>query len=84
MPESREQILQTISEIVADTLMVPDVKMTEATTAADIDGWDSLTHVQIVVGIETRYNIRFSFTEVAQLENAGSLIDAVQSRTKST
>ncbi|QDZ08073.1 acyl carrier protein [Sphingomonas panacisoli] len=77
MEQSRAAILETIQGIVESVLGVPGVAMTEDTTAQDVDGWDSLTHVQIIVAIEQHYNIRFSFSEVAQLENAGSLIDAV-------
>ena len=47
-------------------------------SASDVPGWDSLTHVQIIVAIEQAFNIRMSATEVAQLEDAGSLIDVVQ------
>lgn len=74
---SRAAILAAIQEIVESVLGVPDLGMTEETTAQDVDGWDSLTHVQIIVGVEQHYGIRFSFSEVAQLEDAGSLIDAI-------
>ena len=51
--------------------------MTEQTTAQDVPGWDSLTHVQIIVGVEQAFGIRMTSTEVAQLDNAGSLVDVI-------
>ena len=73
----RAAILVAIQGIVESVLGVFGLGMTEDTTAQDVDGWDLLTHVQIIVGIEQHYSVRFSFSEVAQLENAGSVIDAV-------
>jgi len=75
--DNREPVLQSINAIVSDILRLPDLVMEEATTAGDVPGWDSLTHIQIIIEIERHYGIRFTSTEVAQLENAGSLVDLI-------
>lgn len=76
--QSRNEILQHIELIAGEILGMPDLKLAEKTTARDVPGWDSLTHVQIIIGVERAFGIRMTTTEVAQLENAGSLIDVVQ------
>jgi acyl carrier protein len=52
----------------------------EKTRALDVSGWDSLTHVQIIVGVEKKFGLRLKASEVAQLEHVGSLIDFVIAR----
>ncbi len=74
---TRETILSEVSSIVGETLVAPNLQLTEESTASDIAGWDSLTHVQIIVAIERKYDVRFSSTEVSQLENTGSLVDLI-------
>ena len=48
----REQILKDINAIFIDILDNEDIVLTNETTAADVDGWDSLTHIQLVVAFE--------------------------------
>jgi len=74
----RAEILKTIGRVAADVLGSSDLALTEDTTAREVGGWDSLTHVQIVLAVENAFSIRFNSTEIAQMENTGSLIDLVQ------
>jgi acyl carrier protein len=66
-----------VQSIASDILNLPGLQMTEQTTAHDVPGWDSLTHVQIIVGVEQAFSVRMTSTEVAQLDNAGSLVDVI-------
>lgn len=76
--DERRAILDRIQSIAGDVLGNPDLELGEETTARDVPGWDSLTHVQIVIAVERAFGIRMTSTEVAQLENAGSLATLVQ------
>lgn len=76
----RQQVLDRIAEIAGDVLARPGLVLAETTTARDVPGWDSLSHIQIVIGVERAFGIRLTAMEVAQLENAGSLVEAVLSR----
>ncbi|MEO6527841.1 MAG: acyl carrier protein [Gemmatimonadaceae bacterium] len=58
-----------------DTLVV-----TPETTAADVSGWDSLTHVTLMLNVEREFGVRFSSREVAMLKNVGELVQLVASR----
>ena len=51
--------------------------ITRNTTALDIDGWDSLAHIRLVVAIEKAYCIRFSAAEVSNLENVGEMVELI-------
>lgn len=75
---SNEDLIKVVNRVVCDVLNSPDVVLTEETTAADVPGWDSLTYVQIIIEIERLYSLRFTSTEVAQLENAGSLVELIE------
>lgn len=81
---SRTMILARIQTVAADILNDPSLFLTENTTAADVSGWDSLSHVQIVVGVEIAFGMRMTSTEVAQLENVGSMIDLVEAHQAKT
>jgi len=76
----RSEILRKIEAIAADVLGSSDLVLSESTRANEIAGWDSLTHVQIIVGVEQAFGIRMNSTEISQLENTGSLVDLVQRR----
>ena len=76
--DSRADILERVQSIASGILGLPGLQLNEGSTARDVPGWDSLTHVQIIIGVEQAFGIQMSATEVAQLENAGSLVDVVQ------
>ena len=80
-PDTRSSILKEINDVVSRILRLPNLMMDPSTSAYDVPGWDSLTHIQIIIEIEQIYGIRFTSTEVAQLENAGSLVDLVLKHT---
>jgi acyl carrier protein len=76
----QEQILEQVARIVADTLGSDTVTLTPDTTAADVEGWDSLANVQIIVAIEKHYRIRFRTGEIASIRNVGELVARIERR----
>lgn len=78
--ENRTEILLKIQDVVRDELNDPDLVIDEKTRASDVSGWDSLTHVQIIVGVEKKFGFRLKASEVAQLEDVGSLVNHVVAR----
>ncbi|MCX5679784.1 MAG: acyl carrier protein [Candidatus Omnitrophica bacterium] len=57
-----------------------DINITPETTANDIDGWDSLSHVNLIVAIETKFKIRFSQKELLTFKNVGDLLKSINSK----
>lgn len=47
-------------------------------TANDVDGWDSLSHVNLIVAVEARFNIRFSQKELLTFRNVGDLLNCIE------
>jgi acyl carrier protein len=54
-----------------------------ATTANDIDEWDSLNHVQLILAVEAKFHIRFPASEVASFECVGDMVSAIKRRLNS-
>ena len=77
---TREQIMERVTAIVAEVVNIVDLRLTDQSTARDVQGWDSLTHVQIIIAVENEYGFQFSFSEAAQLENVGQFLDAIHAK----
>ena len=73
----RNEILKKITEIARDVFDNDDVELTEATTAADVEEWDSLSHLSLISDIEDELGIRFTLAEVSGSKNVGELVDAI-------
>lgn len=58
------------------------IQIKPETTANDVDGWDSFSHVTLIVAIETRFNIKFSLKEVMGFKNVGDLIKSIEQKIK--
>jgi acyl carrier protein len=76
----QEKILEQVAEIVADTVGLETLLLAPTTTAADVEGWDSLANVQIFVAIEKRFGIRFRTGEIAAIKNVGELVARIEGR----
>jgi acyl carrier protein len=74
---SDEDVLNRLASLIADLLDLDDLKLTRATTANEVDGWDSLAHVRIVVAAEQAFGVRFTTGEIASLKTAGDLVDLI-------
>ncbi len=76
----RNQIISWLKEIFEEIIDEGPVLLSDETTAEDVDGWDSLTNIQLVVSIEKHFNIRFTSEEIIVWKNVGEMIDCIISR----
>ena len=76
----RIKILAEINDIFTDTLDNDDVIINEDTTANDVEEWDSLTHIQLVVAIEKKFKVRFTSSEIQSWANVGEMITCIQNK----
>ncbi len=58
-----------------------EIELTDEMTADDIDAWDSLTHIQLIVAVEEAFNCKFSTVEVMKLKNVGEFIKLIDRKT---
>ena len=72
-------LLQPIFQEVFDD---DDLLIESSTAADDVDGWDSLAHIRLVVAIEREFNMRFSASEISDLENVGEMCDLIISKSQ--
>ena len=72
--------MERLNEIFCEVFDDDDIKITPEMTANDVDGWDSLSHVNLIVAIETKFNIRFSQKELLTFKNVGDLLNSIRSK----
>lgn len=54
-----------------------DLTLSPSTTSGDVNGWDSLAHIKLIVAIEKSFGVRFTASEISDLENVGHIADLV-------
>lgn len=71
------EILKQINDIFKDMLENDDIVLTNVTTAADVEEWDSLNHIQLIVAIEKHFGIRFTTAEIYAWKNIGDMCNVI-------
>jgi acyl carrier protein len=56
------------------------IEVTPELSAKDVDGWDSLTHIRLILTVEKAFKIKFSTSEIGKLENVGDLVTLIKAR----
>lgn len=70
-----------LTPVFRDVLDDPDLVLTPETQAGDVPGWDSVTHITLVVAIEQKFGIRFNTAEIEELHSVGDLAKLVAQKT---
>jgi acyl carrier protein len=73
-----EEIIAQLNPIFKDVLDNNDITVNYNTIAADVEEWDSLTHIQLVVAIEKHFKIRFKSGEITGFKNVGEMCEAIK------
>ena len=73
----KENIIEVLSKIWSD-ILDEDIDLNVSTTAGDIEGWDSLNHVRLMVAVEQYFKIIISGSEMSELKNVGELIALIE------
>ncbi len=79
---TRTEIHRQLTDIFRDVFDNPSLEITDGTTAKDIEEWDSLSHVNLIVAAEKAFKMSFTTKEVKALSNVGDFISLVESRRK--
>jgi acyl carrier protein len=72
-----DQVLAAVNAIFIDVLEHEDIRLTPASTADDVEDWDSLTHIELVVAIEKRFGIKFTLAEIQGYRNVGEMCEGI-------
>jgi acyl carrier protein len=81
MSETLDQLQAVFRRVFGDD----EIVLNRETTAADIDGWDSMMTINLMIAIEKRFQIRFAAAEIAGIkaegQNLGNLIELIEKKT---
>jgi acyl carrier protein len=75
------EIYARLSEIFQDVFDDDSIEVTPTLTAKDVDGWDSITHIRLILTVEKAFKVKFSTSEVGKLESVGDLAALIKART---
>jgi acyl carrier protein len=78
----KSEILKQVNAIFIDILDNEGIILSDETTANDVDDWDSLNHIQLVVAIEKQFKIRFTSREIQGWDNVGEMVNSISSKIK--
>ena len=74
------QIYKKLTEVFRDVFDDEDIVPTAQTTAADVDGWDSLAHIRLILTVEKAFGVKFAASDVAGMKNVGEFVHLIESR----
>jgi acyl carrier protein len=74
------EIYRRLESLFQDIIGDESIKLTPQTTAADVDGWDSVTHISLIVAIETQFHIKIRTDEIESLKNVGDMVQLIEQK----
>jgi acyl carrier protein len=77
----KPHIYARLTEIFEEVFDEDSIIVTPELSAKDVEGWDSLNHIRLMLTIERAFKIKFSTSEVGKLENVGELVALIEART---
>ena len=73
----RASIFEKLTEVFQDVFDDDSIALTDDTTAADIEDWDSLTHITLLATVEEEFGMKFSRKAVQGMKNVGEMVDLI-------
>jgi len=73
-------ISDELKKVILEALKLDDFDIKNETVASQVPGWDSLSHINVILAVEKHFNIRFNNREVLRLKNVGDLQRLVTSK----
>ena len=74
---STDEILEKLRDIMIDVFDLDDLQISAQTTADDVEDWDSLSHIRLMVAVERQFKIKFQNSEIESLTNVGELVQVI-------
>jgi acyl carrier protein len=74
------EIYARMADIFKDVFDEESIEVTPGLSAKDVDGWDSLTHIRLLLTVEKAFKVKFSTPEIGKLENVGDLVKLIKAR----
>ena len=77
---TREEVFARLNLVFQDVFDDNTIVVSENTTSDDIEDWDSLEHINLIVAVEQEFQIKFNMGEVTNMKNVGEMVDIILSR----
>ena len=77
-----DDILEQLQPIFQDILDQPNLLITRHSSAQNVEDWDSLAHINLVMAVEKHFKIRFALGELQELKNVGDMVDLICAKLK--
>ena len=74
---TREEVMNAVTEIFRDVFDDEELVIGDETNSEDIEDWDSLEHITLIISMEKEFDMKFDIKEVNKLENVGQMIDLI-------
>jgi acyl carrier protein len=74
---TREEVYERLNAVFADVFDDDELTVGDETTAADVDGWDSLMHITLIDAVEEEFDISFDMKTIVKLKNVGEMVDKI-------
>jgi acyl carrier protein len=74
-------IYARLTEMIRDFFDDDSITATPGLSAKDVDGWDSLTHIRLILTVEKAFKVKFSTSEIGKMERVGDLVAVIKART---
>lgn len=74
---NRAEIYERLNEVFQDVFDDDELEVCDETTAADVDGWDSLMHITLIEAVEDEFDINFDMKTVVKMKNVGEMVDFI-------
>ena len=76
----KEEIYERLNKVFRDIFDDDSIVIKPETTSNDIEDWDSLEHINLIVAVEQEFGMKFNMKEVTTMKNVGEMVDIILSR----
>ncbi len=74
---TREEVYERLNAVFRDVFDDEELTVNDETTAADVDGWDSLIHITLIDAVEEEFDLSFDMKTIVKLKNVGEMVDVI-------
>lgn len=74
---TRQEVFTKLDEVFQDVFDNEEIRVSDETTAEDIEDWDSLEHIGLIVAVEHAFGIKFGMGQVTKMKNVGEMADII-------
>lgn len=77
---TRDEVMSKVQDIFRDVFDDDSLVIVDSTNSDDIEDWDSLEHISLIVSMEKEFDMKFDIKEVGKLANVGEMVDLILSK----